>query len=47
MPRTTTIFSAGAKVDFPAVRKAMDDIGYYGWIHIEAPNPTGADPQLP
>ena len=24
------------RIDFPAVRKAMDDIGYTGWIQIEA-----------
>lgn len=29
------------KVDFPAVRKAMDDIGYSGWIQIEGAIPKG------
>jgi sugar phosphate isomerase/epimerase len=26
------------KMDFPAVRKAMDDIGYRGWMQIEGEN---------
>jgi sugar phosphate isomerase/epimerase len=29
------------KIDFPAVRKAMDDIGYTGWIQIEGAVPKG------
>ena len=29
------------KIDFPAVRKAMDDIGYSGWIQIEGAVPKG------
>ena len=29
------------KIDFPAVRKAMDDIGYSGWIQIEGAMPKG------
>ena len=34
------IFGEG-KVDFPAARKAMDDIGYRGWIQIEGAKPLG------
>ncbi len=30
------------RIDFPAVRKAMDDIGYTGWIQIEGAVPKGA-----
>jgi L-ribulose-5-phosphate 3-epimerase len=29
------------RIDFPAVRKAMDDIGYSGWIQIEGAVPKG------
>lgn len=29
------------KIDFAAVRKAMDDIGYTGWIQIEGAVPKG------
>jgi sugar phosphate isomerase/epimerase len=29
------------KIDFPAVRKAMDDIGFSGWIQIEGAVPKG------
>ena len=29
------------RVDFPAVRKAMDEIGYSGWIQIEGAVPKG------
>ena len=29
------------RIDFPAVRKAMDDIGYTGWIQIEGAVPEG------
>jgi sugar phosphate isomerase/epimerase len=29
------------RIDFPAVRKAMDDIGYTGWIQIEGAVPKG------
>jgi sugar phosphate isomerase/epimerase len=29
------------RVDFNKVRRAMDDIGYSGWIHIEAAHPHG------
>jgi len=29
------------RVDFPAVRRAMDDIGYSGWIQIEGAVPKG------
>jgi L-ribulose-5-phosphate 3-epimerase len=29
------------RIDFPAVRKAMDDIGYGGWIQIEGAVPKG------
>ncbi|GAB3269395.1 hypothetical protein GCM10027347_39580 [Larkinella harenae] len=29
------------KVDYPAVRKALDDIQYQGWIHIEGAVPEG------
>jgi L-ribulose-5-phosphate 3-epimerase len=31
------------KVNFVEVRKAMDDIGYTGWIQIEGAVPDGAD----
>jgi L-ribulose-5-phosphate 3-epimerase len=31
------------KVDFPEVRKAIDDIGYEGWVQIESAVPEGAD----
>ncbi len=34
------IFGKG-KVNFSAVRLAMDDIGYRGWIHIEGARPMG------
>jgi L-ribulose-5-phosphate 3-epimerase len=37
------LFGRG-KVNFPAVRAAMDDIGYRGWIHIEAAQPLGLIP---
>ncbi len=30
------------RIDFAAVRKAMDDIGYSGWIQIEGAIPKGA-----
>ena len=30
------------RVDFPAVRKALDDIGYAGWLQIEGAVPKGA-----
>lgn len=29
------------RIDFPAVRRAMDDIGYSGWIQIEGAIPKG------
>jgi L-ribulose-5-phosphate 3-epimerase len=29
------------RIDFPAVRKAMDEIGYSGWIQIEGAVPKG------
>ena len=29
------------RIDFPAVRKAMDDIGYTGWLQIEGAVPKG------
>jgi L-ribulose-5-phosphate 3-epimerase len=29
------------RIDFPAVRKALDDIGYTGWIQIEGAVPKG------
>lgn len=29
------------RIDFPAVRRAMDDIGYSGWIQIEGAVPKG------
>ena len=32
------------RIDFKQVRKAMDDIGYRGWIHIEAASPHGLIP---
>ncbi len=28
-------------IDFPAVRKAMDDIGHTGWIQFEGAVPKG------
>jgi L-ribulose-5-phosphate 3-epimerase len=34
------LFGKG-KVNFPAVRLAMDDIGYRGWIQIEGAKPLG------
>jgi len=34
------------RIDFPAVRKAMDDIGYTGWIQIEGAVPEG-QPLIP
>lgn len=34
------LFGQG-KVDFKEVRRAMDDIGYRGWIHIEGAKPLG------
>ena len=34
------LFGQG-KVDFPEVRRAMDDIGYRGWIQIEGAQPLG------
>jgi L-ribulose-5-phosphate 3-epimerase len=34
------IFGQG-KVNFPAVRLAMDDIGYRGWIQVEGAKPLG------
>lgn len=34
------LFGQG-KVNFPAVRMAMDDIGYRGWIQIEGATPLG------
>jgi L-ribulose-5-phosphate 3-epimerase len=37
------IFGRG-RVNFPAVRAAMDDIGYRGWIHIEGATPLGMIP---
>jgi len=36
------IFGKG-KVNFPAVRAAMDDIGYRGWIQIEGKTPLGLE----
>jgi sugar phosphate isomerase/epimerase len=35
------ILTAMGRIDFPAVRKAMDDIGYTGWIQIEGAVPKG------
>lgn len=32
------------RIDFKAVRKAMDDIQFSGWIHIEAAHPHGLIP---
>ena len=29
------------RIDFKKVRAAMDEIGYHGWIHIEAAAPNG------
>lgn len=29
------------RIDFKAVRRAIDDIGYSGWIHLEAAAPHG------
>lgn len=34
------LFGEG-KINFPAVRLAMDDIGYRGWIQIEGKTPLG------
>jgi L-ribulose-5-phosphate 3-epimerase len=34
------LFGKG-KINFPAVRLAMDDIGYRGWIHVEGAKPLG------
>lgn len=31
------------QIDFQEVRKAMDDIGYEGWVHIEGAVPQNAD----
>jgi sugar phosphate isomerase/epimerase len=31
-------------VDFQKVRRAMDDIGYRGWIQLEAAAPGGIVP---
>jgi L-ribulose-5-phosphate 3-epimerase len=36
----SSLFGQG-KVDFPRVRRAMDDIGYRGWIQIEGAQPLG------
>ena len=36
------VFGKG-KVDFKEVRKAMDDIGYSGWIQLEGATPKGMD----
>ena len=36
------VFGKG-KVDFREVRKAMDDIGYSGWIQLEGATPKGMD----
>jgi sugar phosphate isomerase/epimerase len=35
------------RVDFQKVRAAMDDIGYRGWIHIEAAAPNGIATDYP
>lgn len=35
------------RIDFKKVRQAMDDIGYSGWIQIEAANPHGMLVDLP
>lgn len=32
------------RIDFQAVRKAMDDVEFSGWIHIEAAHPHGLIP---
>jgi sugar phosphate isomerase/epimerase len=32
------------RIDFRAVRKAMDDVGYSGWLQIEAAHPHGLVP---
>ncbi len=32
------------RIDFRQVRKALDDIGYSGWIQIEAAAPHGVVP---
>ena len=32
------------RIDFKAVRKAMDDIDYSGWIHLESSHPKGVVP---
>ncbi len=29
------------KIDFPAVRRAIDDIGFTGWLQIEGAVPKG------
>jgi L-ribulose-5-phosphate 3-epimerase len=29
------------RIDFPAVRRAIDDIGYSGWLQIEGAVPKG------
>jgi len=36
------LFGKG-KVDFPEVRRAMDDAGYRGWIQIEGAKPLGLE----
>lgn len=36
------------QIDFPAIRKAMDEIGYRGWIHIEGDKfPNGMMKDMP
>lgn len=41
-------FMLGAgRVDFQKVRAAIDDIGYRGWIHIEAAAPNGIATDYP
>ena len=37
-----SLFGEG-EVDFKAVRRAMDDIGYRGWIQIEGAKPKGLE----
>jgi sugar phosphate isomerase/epimerase len=32
------------RIDFREVRKAIDDIGYSGWLQIEAARPHGLVP---
>jgi len=32
------------RIDFHAVRKAIDDAGYRGWLQIEAATPHGLIP---